>query len=262
MINLLWLAWLVRQRYRIALQPYLPLNRAAYLNKGFAVRHLIELKIESLSDVAIPFYCVDKKLCSEKEKNKRLHLLADRYVCRDSLTGLNSGLARQIWLATSTSSVCVSRSTVTYQGVKWLIAHQPYMVPLINATIYSTINHHFIIMSPIHTLRRSKRLRSARHKFARQNRGLEASTVKKSRVFYTFDTRGENPKLQICKELEVPKRTASYWLKQRALLGSPAIRRTRPRSQVIGGKSAIAHVDYSILLLPLNPVSRGSYITV
>ena len=96
MINLLWLAWLVRQRYRIALQPYLPLNRAAHLNKGFAVGHLIELKIESLSDVAIPFYCVDKKLCSEKEKNKRLHLLAGRYVCRDSITGLNSGLARQI----------------------------------------------------------------------------------------------------------------------------------------------------------------------
>ena len=72
---------------------------------------------------------------------------------------------------------------------------------------------------------------------------------------------GENPKLQIYKELGVPRRTASYWLKQRALLGSPAIRRTRPRSQVIGGKSALAHADYSILLLPSNPVSRGSYIT-
>jgi len=73
MINLLWLAWLVRQRYRIALQPYLPLDRAAHLNKGFAVGHLI------------------------------------------------------------------SRSTVTHQGVKWLIAHQPYMVPPINATIYSRV---------------------------------------------------------------------------------------------------------------------------
>lgn len=262
MINLLWLAWLIHQRYWIALQSYLSLNKVAYLNKGFAVRHLIELKIESLSDVAISFYCVNKKLCSKKEKNKRLHLLTDRYVCRDSLTELNSELVRQIWLITSISSVCVSRSIVTYQRVKCLIAHQLYMIFLINAIIYSIINHHFIIMSSIHTLRRSKHLRSARHKFARQNRELEASMIKKSWVFYTFDTRRKNSKLQICKELKVFKHTASYWLKQRVLLESSTIRRTRSRSQIIEDKSAIAHVDYSILLLSLNSVSRDSYITV
>ena len=114
-------------------------------------------------------------------------------------------------------------------------------------------------MSPPHTPRRSARLRSARHKFAPQNRGPEASTGTRNRFFYAVDTRGLKLKLQLYNDFGISKRTASYWLKQRKDLSSPSKRRTRLLSQKLGPKLKLDQGVFPTLLSASNPVRNQHY---
>ena len=114
-------------------------------------------------------------------------------------------------------------------------------------------------MTPLYTPRRSKRLGRWRKKFGPQNRGPEADTVRKSRFYSAIDYRGSKSKNEVYKELDIPARIASYWLKQREELGSLSMRKTRRLSQKLGQKPTYDPKAITYLTLPSNPIRSQHY---
>jgi hypothetical protein len=65
----------------------------------------------------------------------------------------------------------------------------------------------------------------------------EFNSLKHTAFFYAWNTRENGTSLRaICRQSEInfPHQTASYWLRQREIQDSPALRRTRKQSTRLG----------------------------
>jgi hypothetical protein len=94
-----------------------------------------------------------------------------------------------------------------------------------------------------------------------RSKDIEADTIKKSRFFNAWDTRETGVTVRsICKKTKTTTPTGRRWLKQRAQLGSPALRRTRKLSDRLGRKSRISEETCKMLVSPSrNPVRDQLY---
>ncbi|OAG38184.1 hypothetical protein AYO21_07644 [Fonsecaea monophora] len=96
------------------------------------------------------------------------------------------------------------------------------------------------------------------------DRGLNTGdydTVKKTRFFEAWDARQPGQSLRsITQAHRIDKKTGSNWLQQRLEIGSPAYRRTRPQSQILGRPSKIEKRQIQTLLSPSkNPYRNDPY---
>jgi transposase len=87
----------------------------------------------------------------------------------------------------------------------------------------------------------------------------EADIVKKSRFFEAFDTRTHESIRSIATQFDISEQTATYWLKQRRIQGSPAYRRSRKLSNRLGRQPVIMDTQIQCLLSPSNPVRNQHY---
>ena len=95
-----------------------------------------------------------------------------------------------------------------------------------------------------------------------QKHHKEADTVKRTRFFDAFDRKGDQAKEEFCGENKILRRTANRWLKERAILGSPAYRKNRKRSKRLGRKPKIPKEQLDVLVSPTqNPVRDQPYET-
>ncbi|KAF2836095.1 hypothetical protein M501DRAFT_284288 [Patellaria atrata CBS 101060] len=95
--------------------------------------------------------------------------------------------------------------------------------------------------------------RSKRHDLLLDGRKShsEYGTPQKSRFFNAFDTKDVNESLRsVASRTEVSKSTASRWLQQRDIMGSPSFRRTRKLSTRLGRKEIIAEEQCKMLVNP------------
>ena len=89
----------------------------------------------------------------------------------------------------------------------------------------------------------------------------EFDTVEKSRFFEAYDARPQGQSMrEFSKSSKVSKTTASRWLKERNKLGSPAYRRMRKRSKILGPREKLERIAYKMLVSPSrNPVRDQQY---
>lgn len=89
----------------------------------------------------------------------------------------------------------------------------------------------------------------------------EATTVRRTRFFSTYDARKDYDSLRrIAKDERVPESTARNWIQQRQYLGSPAYRHTRKQSAArLGRPSKITKKQCQVLVSPSNPVRDQTY---
>ena len=90
----------------------------------------------------------------------------------------------------------------------------------------------------------------------------EYTTPHRSRFFQAYDKAIKSTSFaSICRrpEVNIPPSTGRLWLKQRKMLGSPAIRRTRRLSTNLGQPRRLDSPLLSSLLDPLNPLHTCSY---
>jgi hypothetical protein len=79
----------------------------------------------------------------------------------------------------------------------------------------------------------------------------EADTLKKKHFFDAYDEHYPSKSLRlISRENQVHVSTASYWLRQRNQLGSPAYRHTRKKSQILGRRSKVSKEQCKQLVSP------------
>jgi hypothetical protein len=84
----------------------------------------------------------------------------------------------------------------------------------------------------------------------------EYDSIKRTRFFHAWDTREKGVSLrEICRQsqINVPHQTGSYWLRQRDIQGSPAIRRTRKQSTRLGRPRKLKIESLQSLLSPTHP---------
>ena len=89
----------------------------------------------------------------------------------------------------------------------------------------------------------------------------ERSTRKRIRFFEAYDSRSSYESMSsIAASKEINKSTASRWLQQRALFGSPADHRTCRLSQKVGSQSRVSKETCQMLVSPSrNPVRKQAY---
>jgi hypothetical protein len=90
----------------------------------------------------------------------------------------------------------------------------------------------------------------------------EFDTTKRARFFNAFDSKENDVGLpKLCKTLDynLPPSTARYWLKQRDIQGSPAIRRTRKQASRLGRKSKVSASDINKLINQEDPIQKEPY---
>lgn len=96
----------------------------------------------------------------------------------------------------------------------------------------------------------------------RPSKRKEWDTVTRVRFFEAFDTMDPNDSLNSVAnrpEINVPPATARRWLKQRDTLGSPALRRTRRRSSILGRNSTVTESVLETITDQSNPIHEDSY---
>ena len=94
-----------------------------------------------------------------------------------------------------------------------------------------------------------------------QSSRCEATTLKRVRFFDAYDDQYPSKSLRlISRENQLHVSTASYWLRQREQLGSPAYRHTRQRSEILGRRPKVSKEQCEILVSPTqNPVRDQHY---
>jgi len=80
---------------------------------------------------------------------------------------------------------------------------------------------------------------------------IEADTIKRTKFYDLWDAKPrEQSRRSFCTKNGYNECTARKWLNQRMELGSPAYRRTRPRSKILGRTSKIQKKQVQLLLSP------------
>jgi hypothetical protein len=94
-----------------------------------------------------------------------------------------------------------------------------------------------------------------------RSRGPEADTIKKTRFYNAYDSRYKDETLTaIAADCGTTQPTASRWLHQRSILGSPAYRHTRKISKRLRRRSKVTDEMYKMLVSPpRNPVRDQAY---
>jgi DDE superfamily endonuclease len=90
----------------------------------------------------------------------------------------------------------------------------------------------------------------------------EFDTTKRARFFDAWDAKEKTAGVsQICRKLNftLPPSTARYWLRQRDIQGSPAIRRTRKQAPRLGRKSKVSALDLERLTNQQNLIHQEPY---
>ncbi|KAF1811219.1 hypothetical protein P152DRAFT_65976 [Eremomyces bilateralis CBS 781.70] len=88
----------------------------------------------------------------------------------------------------------------------------------------------------------------------------EYTTIQKSRFFEAYDSRtADQPLSDILRKLDLPRRTANYWLSQRRRIGKEAYRRTRPNSDRLGRRRAITSPQLDAIVSSQNPIRELPY---
>jgi hypothetical protein len=90
----------------------------------------------------------------------------------------------------------------------------------------------------------------------------EYDTIRRIRFFDAFDSKENGQTLaEICRQsdIDLPTRTARYWLQQRSQLGSPALRRTRRLSTGLGAPRKLGSIDLHPILEAGHPLHCEPY---
>ncbi|KAG9240203.1 hypothetical protein BJ878DRAFT_311729, partial [Calycina marina] len=118
--------------------------------------------------------------------------------------------------------------------------------------VFTTLSNY--IQQPNHVPNMAPTTRSRARNITpeRPVRARECDTGERGAFFHSYDSNPENKSLPtLAKEHEIHRSTANRWLAERRDLGSPAKRRTRPLSTVLGRNSRISTRDVSKARVPV-----------
>lgn len=98
------------------------------------------------------------------------------------------------------------------------------------------------------------------HTPERENTRIQYATPKKSAFFSKIDLNAQSkPFAHLCAELQIFTRTGYRWLEERRQIGSPACRRSRQRSQILGRKSRVSKLTCKFLVSNQNQYRDQTY---